>query len=125
LFQTLKSSVLHVILTVPSFTSVVPALLSGTPPSSPSPDQIGTQNYSKRPVAIVTGAGYDDAMVESMRNACKEQGVDDVPFLRPDMSVPTPPLGPKYGVAMVNRVKTCLGELKEEGRLATGGVYFY
>jgi hypothetical protein len=117
--------VVHVILTVPSFTSTIPSLLSGNPPASPSEDQIGTQNYTRRPVAIVTGAGYDDAMIETMQEECKKGGVEDVPFLRPDLNVPTPPLGPKYGAAMVARVKACISELAEEGRLGGGGVWYF
>lgn len=117
-------SVIHVIFTPDSFISTIPPLLSGSPPQ-PISEQIGTQNYARRPVAIVTGGGFDDAMVESMREACKNAKVDDIPFLRPDLAVPTPPLGPKYGAAMVQRVKACLAELEEEGRLVGGGIFYY
>ncbi|CZR63191.1 uncharacterized protein PAC_13087 [Phialocephala subalpina] len=113
--------VVHVILTPSAGISEIPSLLSGTPPSSP--ENIGSQNYAKVPQAIVTGAGYDEAAVERMRKACN--GSSNVPWLRPDTSIPTPPLGPKYGEAMVKRVKSCLRELEEEGRMEGDGVYFY
>lgn len=79
------------------------------------------------PQAIVTGAGYDEAAVDKMRKACNDRGNEGskVPWLRPDTSIPTPPLGPKYGEAMVRRVKSCLRELEEEGRMIGDGVYFY
>lgn len=72
---------------------------------------------------MVTGAGYDDAAIEEMREACQEKS--NVPWLRPDLSKPTPPLGPGYGEALVERVKVCLRELAEGGKSKGDGVYFY
>ncbi len=76
---------------------------------------------------MVLGGGYGDEVVEELRAACKSVvgGGKGVPWLRPDMSVPTPPLGPKYGAHMVGRVKACLKELEEEGRGEGDGIYFY
>ncbi len=73
----------------------------------------------------MTGAQYDDAMVEKMQQACRDMGQDNIPFLRPDRSTPMPPMGPKYAQMMVRRVKACLGELEEEDRLRGSGVYYY
>ncbi len=109
----LLSKVIHVILTLSAGISEIPPILSGSPPSPNTNDNIGSQNYAKTPQAIVTGAGYDEEAVEKMREACN--GSSNVPWLRPDTSIPTPPLGPKYGEAMVRRVKSCLKELEEEG----------
>ena len=58
-----------------------------------------------------------------MREACK--GVSKVPWLRPDMSVPRPPLGPGYAEHIVGRIKECMRKIREEGRMGEDGVYFY
>ena len=84
---------------------------------------LGSRNYTRRPVAVIAGGGYDDAMFEEMRKA--SAGKSTVPWLRPDASTPTPPLGPAYGVHMVQRVKTCLRKLEEEGRMGVDGVWLY
>tara|TARA_R110002060_G_scaffold26170_4_gene35692 strand:+ start:776 stop:898 length:123 start_codon:yes stop_codon:yes gene_type:complete len=39
--------------------------------------------------------------------------------------IANPPARPKYGAAMVSRVKTALRELEEEGRAKGDGVYFF
>lgn len=68
-------------------------------------------------MAIVLGAGYDDEAFEAMRSACLQAGIQGevkgkgVPWLRPDLTVETPPLGPLYGKHMVERVKVGLGKL--------------
>lgn len=63
-----------------------------------------------------------------MRDACKSvQGAEKVPWLRLDLTKPTPPLGPEYGKHMVGRVKDVLGELKlgEGGGEEKGGIVWY
>ena len=65
-----------------------------------------------------------------MREACYgagREGCKRVPWLRPDLTKPTPPLGPEYGKHMVGRVKVCLGgmDLKGEGGDGEGRVVFY
>jgi len=72
---------------------------------------------------VVTGGGYDDASFAEMRAACK--GKSEVPWLRPDLSTPRPPLGPGYGEAVVERVKVCLRRLAEEEKLSGDGVYLF
>lgn len=69
------------------------------------------------------GGGYDDEKIELMRSAC--EGVSKVPWLRADLTVPTPPLGPEYGAAMVKRVKDCLKSLAEQGKMEEDGIHFY
>lgn len=81
-------------------------------------ENIGSKNYSTIPSAIVLGGGYDDAAVKEIRAAVgKKEGAKDIPWLRPDTSVPTPPLGPEYGKAMVQRTKACLDGLKKDGKI--------
>jgi len=58
-----------------------------------------------------------------MRKASEEKS--NVPWIRPNLDTPTPPLGPLYGAAVVERCKVCLKKLAEAGRLGDDGVYFY
>jgi hypothetical protein len=83
-------------------------------------NDLGSKNYSKPPAAIILGAGYEDNDVAAMRKACTEAQAHHVPWLQPDTSKPSPPLGPEYGKAMVERLKVLLGELKGEGKLGSG-----
>ena len=80
---------------------------------------------------MLLGAGYDDAAVEEMREACGELK-DGVFWLRPDTGKPAPPLGPEYGKALVRRIKDVLGGLREEKegeeegvKEGRGGVVWY
>jgi hypothetical protein len=84
---------------------------------------VGSQNYSKKPVVIVTGGGYDDARFKLMNDACEGKG--SVFWLRPDLGYPMPPLGPQYGAIMVERVKKGIKELTEGGKLGEDGVFIY
>jgi hypothetical protein len=116
-------TVIHVILTPEAGVSDIPLLLEGKTPPSSDPGDLGTRDYSQRAAAVVTGGGYDDAAFQIMRDACK--GKSNIPWLRPDLSVPTPPLGPLYGKAMVERVKACLDNLAEEGKLGEDSIRFF
>lgn len=100
-------------------------MLAGCPPNPDEKDNIGSRNYSNAPQAVVMGGGYDEDATEKMRKACKVNGGSNVPWLRLDTGIPMPPLGPKYGAALVRRVKSCLRELAEEGRMEGDGVYYY
>ena len=116
--------VIHLILTPEAGKSEIPALLRGeTPKSSTDIEDIGTKNYSKPPAVVILGAGYDDSQIAEMREAC--EGKSSIPWLRPDISKPAPPLGPAYGKALVDRIKVLLKELAEEGKLEGDAVYFY
>jgi hypothetical protein len=100
-------------------------LSSKTPPNASS--NIGSQNYSERPVAIGVGGGFDDEMFAQMKDAC--QG-ESVVWLRTDITrgAEMPGFDNKeaYGKAVGARVKKCLDEFcvgKEGGK--TDGVYFF
>ncbi|KAH9219682.1 hypothetical protein DL95DRAFT_330978 [Leptodontidium sp. 2 PMI_412] len=122
-----ECEVIHVILSTSAGVSDLPKLLAGKTPSIQDAGNIGTQNYSQAPQAVVLGGGFDDEAVKTIRAACESvsNGEKGIPWLRPDSSVPVPPLGPKYGAAMVSRVKNALRELEEEGRVKGDGVYFF
>ncbi|KAL8683512.1 MAG: hypothetical protein Q9186_000552 [Xanthomendoza sp. 1 TL-2023] len=111
------ASAIHLILSPATGKIQIPILLRGeVPPSSDNADDnIGTRNYSKAPAAVILGAGYEDAHVVEMREMCKSDS--RIPWLRPDLSKPAPPLGPEYGEAIVQRVKSRLGELSAGGQM--------
>ncbi|KFY43695.1 hypothetical protein V495_03827 [Pseudogymnoascus sp. VKM F-4514 (FW-929)] len=117
---------IHVVFSAAAGAKDIPPLLSGqTPPATDEPN-VGTGDYSKKADAIITGGAYDDEKFNEMRNACAElPGFGGVAWLRPNMSTPTPPIGPAYGKAMVERCKVCLKELEQDGKLGTDGIYFY
>jgi hypothetical protein len=117
----LTLQVIHVILSAEAGAAEIPLLLAGQ--SLPASDNVGTQNYSKKPVAVVTGGGYYDERFKLMKDACEGKG--GVSWLRPDMGYPMPPLGPQYGAIMVERVKKEIKELVDSGKLGGEGVFIY
>ncbi|OBT70348.1 hypothetical protein VE03_00320 [Pseudogymnoascus sp. 23342-1-I1] len=103
---------IHVVFSAATGAKDIPLLLSGQTPLVAEEPNAGTGNYSQKADAIITGGAYDDEKFHEMRSACAElPGNGGVPWLRPNMSTPTPPLGPAYGKAMVERCKACLKEL--------------
>lgn len=116
-FSQLMPPVIHIILTSSAGASEIPPILQGRAPPSSSEENLGSRNYSKLPVAVITGGGYDDVMFKEMYDAARGKG-KHVLWLRPDITVQgAPPLGPAYAIYIVGRVKACLGKLEEEGRL--------
>ncbi len=99
----------------------IPQLLDGK--SLQVSENVGSRNYSKKPVAVVAGGGYDDAKFKVMKDACV--GKDSVSWLRPDMGYPMPPLGPQYRAIMVERFKKGIKELVDGGKLGEDGVFIY
>jgi hypothetical protein len=98
-------------------------MLEGKEIPKPDPDNVGTKNYSSKALAVVTGGGYDDEAFETMRKAC--EGKSSVPWLRPDLSVARPPIGPQYGGQIAERAKQCLEGLEKAGQGDKDGVYLY
>jgi hypothetical protein len=115
--------VIHVILSLEAGKSEIPVILQGRKPPPSGIENLGTQNYSRKPAAVVLGGGYDDNDVAELRDACN--GEFNVPWLRPDLSKATPPLGPAYGKAMVERVKSCLKTLAEDGKPEQDGIVLF
>ncbi|KAL8818095.1 MAG: hypothetical protein Q9223_003190 [Gallowayella weberi] len=114
---------IHLILSPATGKTQIPALLRGEVPPSDDADNIGTRDYSKPPAAVILGAGYEDSHVAEMRELCKSDS--KIPWLKPDLSKPAPPLGPDYGKAMVQRVKSRLAELSAGGQMNGDGVYLF
>jgi hypothetical protein len=111
------------ILSVEAGVSDIPLLLDGKTPPSTDPENIGTRDYSKAPVAVLVGRGYESAAIDEMREACK--GKRGINWLRANLDTPAPPPGPLYADHIVERVKKCLAELAEKGQLNGEGVRFY
>ncbi|KAI3325315.1 hypothetical protein HD806DRAFT_533904 [Xylariaceae sp. AK1471] len=81
------------------------------------------KDYSKSPVAIILGGGYDDAGIEVMMKA--SEGTKPIPWLRPDLTKLAPPLGPDYGKVLVARVKELLAQLHKDGKMNEERVHWY
>lgn len=115
--------VIHMILSPADGKREIPALLRGDAPPTDRKNNLGTQNYSKKAAAVILGGAFGDADIAAMREACR--GDSKAPWLRLDLSKPTPPVGPEYGKAMVQRVKSCLKQLEIDGKLDGDSIYFY
>ena len=85
-------------------------------------ENLGTQNYSKLPVAVILGKGYDDAEFKNMHEAC--QGESNVPWLRPDVATRAPN-GEGYAKKMAEKTKTGLRKLADERMMNQDGVHFF
>ncbi|RYP83086.1 hypothetical protein DL770_005427 [Monosporascus sp. CRB-9-2] len=114
--------VIHFVMTPEGGKVQIPAILKGDQ-SPPSDSTLGSRDYSKPPIAVLLGAGYDDAGTEVMMKA--SEGLRPIPWLRPDTSKPAPPLGPEYGKALVARIKELLAQLKEGGKMSEQKVHWY
>jgi hypothetical protein len=105
----------------------IPLLLSGEK-SVPANSELGTKNYDRMPEVVIMGGGYDDAATEQMMAATAATGnAKSVPWLRPDLNKPAPPLSDKkaYGQALVDRIKELIPQLRREGKYDTAEVQCY
>jgi hypothetical protein len=72
----IKFKVIHIILSVEQGVKDLPLLLPTPSKTSENPDEnFASRNYGARPVVIGIGGGFDDAMIEEMKSACKN--IDD------------------------------------------------
>ena len=121
-------AVIHSILSVQAGVKEIPILLAGGTLLSPPATFLGTGNYSRPPVAVIMGAGFDDAAFAEMREA--SLGVSSVPWIRPDVAVTeadgVDPRGdPDYPAYIAGRAKKCLLELADAGQIGQDAVVFY
>ncbi|KAK7740828.1 hypothetical protein SLS62_011013 [Diatrype stigma] len=114
--------VIHFVLTPEAGIAQIPAILRGEQPP-PSESTLGSKDYSKTPIAVILGGAYDDTDTERMMKA--STGIKPIPWLRPDLSKPTPPPGPEYGKAMVARIKELIPQLEQEGKMNEEKVQWY
>lgn len=109
-------------MTPQSGTEQIPAIFRGETPRS-SDSELGSKDYSQKPIAVILGGAFGDVDTQLMMEASK--GIHPVPWLRPDSSIPAPPLGPEYGKALVARIKEKLAVIEKEGRLNEEKVIWY
>lgn len=83
--------VIHFIMTSEAGVAQILALLRGEK-HVPSDSVLGSKNYNRDAEVIIFGTGYDNQAIQLLRDASK--GLKPDPWLRPDTSKPTPPLGP-------------------------------
>lgn len=120
---------IHVITSVEAGVRDIPLLLQGQPPQFKEQANLGTQEYGKKPAAVVAGGGYNDADFEQLRNACK--GESNVPWLRHDVSKdidprqPRPKIGIEYGEQIAEKIVGCLKGLEKDGKMHADGVYYF
>lgn len=120
-------SAIHIALSLESSITDIPLLLSSKIPPNTS-DNLGSLNYTHRPLAVALGGGFDDDMFNQIKDACKD-GPEAV-WLRVDTSSmkgpPAPGEAESYGAGIAERLKKYLARLevgKEGG--TTEGVYFF
>lgn len=119
----ISSAVIHNVTSSTTGAVEIPLLLQGlAPPITGEPNR-GTMDYSKPPVAIFAGALYSDEEIDDMRQACR--GLSSVPWLKMDMTVPKPPLGPGYAEHVVQRIKACMKKIEAEEKLEQDGLWLY
>lgn len=117
--------VVHFIMSPSSGAAQIPRLLKGEK-SVPADSDLGSKDYSRTPIAVLLGGAFDDAVTAQMMKATAAvEGAKRVPWLRPDMTKPHPPLGPEYGPAMALRIKERLGQLMERGEMDEEKVMWY
>jgi hypothetical protein len=116
-------AVIHNVTSSTSGAVEIPLLLQGLAPPIAEESNQGTMDYSKPPVAIFAGALYSDEDIDKMRQSC--QGLSSVPWLKMDMTVPKPPIGPGYAEHVVQRIKACMANIEAEGKLEQDGVWLY
>lgn len=118
----LVHAVIHFVMTPDSGKVQIPAIFRGEMPAS-SDSELGTKNYSQKSIAVILGAGYDDEGAKVMMEASK--GIYPIPWLRPDTSQPTPPIGPEYGKALGQRIKDLAPQLEKEDKMNEENVFWY
>lgn len=116
-------TVIHNVISTTAGVVEIPPLLQGLAPPIAEKQNRGTMEYSKPPVAIFAGALYGDKEIDEMREAC--QGLSSVPWLKMDMTIPKPPLGPGYAEHVVERIKACMKKIEAEGMLEKDGLWLY
>lgn len=109
----------------------IPLLFSGRRPSEASSNNsVGTQDYSRKPQAVVTGGYFTISMVDALTKECG--GTQGVPWLTAGVTEEQRDENLKKAVdpavyvsVVVKRVKDTMERLKAEGNWNRDGVYSY
>lgn len=123
--------VVHFISTPETAKKDLPNFLLQQPPSEPTSDDIGSQNYSRPAEAFIFGLGYTNDMIHDLRKACEGVG-QGVPWLIGGRCiqefrelVASKALGPPETLGPINaqKQKTKLLEVLREGKGGEDGVF--
>lgn len=79
--------------------------------------QLQSTDTAQRPVAVITGAAYNDEEVLQMQASCDQEELAGIYWLRAGQRLDMPPPGPAYGQRMAERVKMLMRRLEEDGKL--------
>lgn len=114
--------------------SEIATLQSGQAPPK-DPDNIGTSNFSRVPVAAIFGRGADPKDVEEIRLACGEADsklawlqatpVDRAAVLASPPDVNDPASRDFYANKVAQKVKQLLNGLDQKKLLGVDGMYYY
>jgi hypothetical protein len=104
--------------------------LTGKKPASPSFGNLGTQDYTRNPQAVVVGGYFTNAMVDEVREACGS--ALSVPWLtagvneeQRDAMLETPPDPETFGPFVGKVLKDVMGRVRREGKWDGDGVFVY
>jgi hypothetical protein len=112
--------VIHFIMSKEDGITNIPLILSGLKPTSQQ-SNLGSQDFSRVPQAVLFGGGYDDITIGEIRKAViGTQGVRKVPWLKADQQKTA--MGPdpgtkEYNESIAPRVREALEKLEREGKL--------
>ncbi len=113
-------TVVHFITSPEDGRTNIPLILSGRGPSSQQSD-LGTKDFSQVPRAIVFGGGYDDTVIDELRNTVMgTPGLKKVPWVKADQQKTAAGPQPRtkaYVEAIAPRIKEALRLLEANGSL--------
>lgn len=122
--------VIHFLGSVEAASSELPLLLTGKRPENPSFGNLGTQDYSAKPQAIVVGSYFTNAMVDEVREKCGRAlsvpwmtaGVDEE---QRDAMLEQPPDPETYAPLASKLLKEVMGRVRSECKWDGDGVFVY
>jgi hypothetical protein len=104
--------------------------LTGKKPENPSFGNLGTQDYTRIPQAIVVGGYFTNSMVDEARENCG--GALSVPWLtagvdeeQRDAMLAQPPDPETFGPFVGKVLKEVMGRVRAEGKWEGDGVFVY
>ncbi|KAF2009063.1 hypothetical protein BU24DRAFT_415415 [Aaosphaeria arxii CBS 175.79] len=108
--------VTHFILSYEAAEAELPHLLAGRNPQSQTPNEIGTNNYSRPPRAVVFGRGYDPHQVEELKKKFASVAKEPVAWVRGNPGdLPVGAVGPDYAQLIVADMKKVLNKWRDGG----------
>lgn len=123
-------SVIHFLNSAETASTELPLLFAGKKPDASSFANIGTQDYSRRPQAVVLGGAFTNSMVDALRKDCA--GAVNAPWMTAGMTeqqleelAKSPPDPATYGPSVAKLIKGAMVRVQEEGKWNVDGVYSY